>query len=180
VINPWLDLLELLSPDYLFTLIALWLATIELLFPPTERARRMNRSEFRTELVTRTLDDCDEELSKPLIYYSALLGREIVVPASFRTDLASVPRLPLAYLLAGGHAKKAAVVHDYLYTMQFCTRAQADAVFEEAMAASDQPWWRRKLMWLGVRVGGSGPWNENRNEPKGDVDEEFRDSSPGA
>lgn len=111
-----------------------------------------------TELETITRDDTLEELLAPLVYRSAILKRDVIVPVGFSTDLASVPRVPLAYMLAGGTAKKAAVVHDYLYTERLCSRAEADAVLEEAMTASGQPWWRIKLMWAGVRLGGGSHW----------------------
>jgi hypothetical protein len=92
-----------------------------------------------------------------LVYSSDLLKRQIRVPAGFVTDYASVPRLPLAFLVAGDTAHEAAVVHDWLYTTQEVPRDQADAVFKEAIGASDPsaPAW---LMWLAVRVGGGGSW----------------------
>lgn len=58
----------------------------------------------------------------------------IVVPVGFETDLASVPRLPLAYWLAGGRGRRAAVVHDYLYATRK-PKAYADNVFYAAMLA---------------------------------------------
>lgn len=116
---------------------------------------------FMTELVTRTVDDGHEQLTVPLVFASSVLGREICVPVGFVTDLASVPRLPFVYVLTGGTAKKAAVVHDYLYREQCCTRREADAVFSEAMKASGQPWWRRTLMWAGVRLFGWVPYRSH-------------------
>lgn len=50
---------------------------------------------------------------KPLIYRSELLGETVVIPEEFITDLASVPRLPLAWLIAGGRGTRSAVLHDY-------------------------------------------------------------------
>jgi hypothetical protein len=58
--------------------------------------------------------------------------RKITVPGGWITDLASVPRLPLAYLVAGGRAPKSAVLHDYLYATQ-AGRDYADEVFLAAM-----------------------------------------------
>lgn len=116
-------------------------------------------SAFLTELRIVNVDDANDKLTRSLVFESDVLKRKIKVPRGFVTDYASVPRLPVAYLLAGGEARKAAVVHDYLYRNQgLCTRAQADAVFEEAMRVTGQPWWRRKLMWLGVRTFGWGPY----------------------
>lgn len=94
-----------------------------------------------------------------LVYRSRIAGRTFTVPVGFVTDFASVPRVPLAFLLAGGRAHAPAVVHDWLYTVHAgLTRAQADAVFREACAARGEPGWRAWAMWAGVRVGGAGPW----------------------
>lgn len=107
--------------------------------------------EFLSPLVVRVIDDAQSELVKPLVYRSAHLARVVTVPAGFRTDFASVPRAPFAYWLTGGAARLASVVHDYLLVQGF-QRATADAVFLEAMRASAVPWWRRVLMWSGVRA----------------------------
>ena len=101
-------------------------------------------------------------LLAPLVYESDLVGT-ISVPFGFVTDFASVPRLPLAFMVAGDHAHQAAVIHDWLYTTHAVdgkpiTRAQADAVFQEAIKCSD-PDAPAALMWLGVRVGGGGAWD---------------------
>lgn len=125
---------------------------------------------FLSELDTRTLSDERAVLLAPLVYRSAVLAREIEVPAGFVTDWASVPRLPFAYMVAGGKARAPAVVHDFLYTTKVCTRAQADAVFREAMAASGQPWWRRQLMWAGVRMFGWIPYDGDDEAPDHPID----------
>lgn len=91
---------------------------------------------------------------KPLVYESPVHGL-LIVPSDFETDFASVPRLPLAFLLAGDTCHRAAVIHDWLYSVACgLDRAQADAVLREAAAAAGEPLWRRWLVWLGVRVGG--------------------------
>lgn len=127
------------------------------------------KSGFQTSLDTRELSDNRFVLLAPLVYSSVLLGRDITVPAGFVTDFASVPRLPVAYLLAGGEANEAAVVHDYLYHSHDVPRPTADAVFEEAMATTGQPWWRRKLMWAGVRLFGGTPYDEDFEQAKGET-----------
>jgi len=113
---------------------------------------------FLSALQVARLPDGQWRLLAPLRYQSAVLGALIEVPTGFLTDLASVPRLPLAYLLAGDTAHEAAVVHDHLYQVQRCTRAQADAVLYEAMAVTGEPAWRRWLMWSAVRTGGWWAW----------------------
>jgi hypothetical protein len=100
-------------------------------------------------------DDGMWRLGKPLSYSSGVANRVITVPAGFRTDLASVPRLPVIYWLCGGRANKPAVVHDFLYTEGLVARRIADAVFLEAMAVVSVPIIYRVLMWLGVRLGGA-------------------------
>lgn len=77
-----------------------------------------------------------------------------VVPHGYITDLASVPRVPLAYLLAGGRAPKSAVLHDWLYTTQ-AGKDYADEVFYWAMKAEKIPGWIASLMNYGVRAFGA-------------------------
>ncbi|MEO6624458.1 MAG: DUF1353 domain-containing protein [Burkholderiaceae bacterium] len=84
----------------------------------------------------------------------------VCVPPGFVTDFASVPRVPVAFFLAGDCAHRAAVVHDWLYTLpHLCDRATADAIFLEACEACNVPPWRRWLMSAGVRVGGAAAWS---------------------
>jgi hypothetical protein len=93
-------------------------------------------------------------------------GIVITVPAGFNNDLASVPRLPFAYWLAGGTAEKAGVVHDYLYSVK-APRDLADEVFMAAMKAEAVPGWRRSLMYAAVRAFGGNYYQER--EPHQDV-----------
>lgn len=133
----------------------------ESLFEPPPRG-----AEFRSKLETEDVSDTRFVLLKPLVYYSAVVGREIIVPTGFVTDFASVPRsVPLVYDLTGGEANRPAVIHDYLYVSHEVDRATADAVFREAMAVDGQPWWRRTLMWAGVRVFGGKPYESDFNDP---------------
>jgi len=114
-------------------------------------------SGFLTRLVLELIDEDNDlyKLLEPLIYNSELLGYTVVVPSGFVTDFASVPRLPFAYTLFGGMAKRAAVVHDFLYSEAGkLPRSKADAVFKEAMLVTGVSIWRRNFMWLGVRVFG--------------------------
>lgn len=97
------------------------------------------------------------KLLQPLVYSSELAGM-ITVPAGFVTDFASVPRIPVAFLLAGDCGQEAAVIHDFLYTTHQVPRETADAVLREALLVGDEPAWRAWLMWAGVRVGGAHPW----------------------
>jgi hypothetical protein len=120
-------------------------------------------SAFLTSLDLRDADNTDDGqwiLCAPLVYQSDVAQQTFTVPAGFQTDLASVPRLPLVFLLAGDSARKASVVHDWLYTTHPVTRDVADAVLKEASLLTGVPKWRAWLMWAGVRIGGGGShWN---------------------
>lgn len=123
-------------------------------------------SEFLTDLDVRKLlhdGSADKRgswvLLAPLVYQSDILGRAITAPAGMVTDFASVPRIPVAYLLAGNCGHAAAVIHDLLYTTHEVERDVADAVFREALACDGESAFKAWLMWAGVRIGGSGPYN---------------------
>jgi hypothetical protein len=104
---------------------------------------------------------------QPLIYMSDLARNTFVVPEGFVTDLASVPRIPIAYWLAGGECDEAAVVHDYTYATGMVSREIADAVFREAALATGQPAWRVQSMWFFLRAFGWKAWNEHRSRELG-------------
>jgi hypothetical protein len=92
----------------------------------------------------------------------------ITVPAGFETDLASIPRLARGLIPSSGPWQRAAVIHDWLYATQGSwglapphfklTRAQADNVFRDAMAAAGVNWITRQAMWTAVRIGGWKGW----------------------
>jgi hypothetical protein len=107
------------------------------------------------------------ELVTPCVYYSTLLGEEIVVPAGYATDLASVPRIPFVYSRYGNTAVVPAIIHDWLYenTDHTYSRKQADQVFLEAMSLIKDPprATQRQMMYLGVRIGGWRAWRNYRN-----------------
>jgi hypothetical protein len=101
--------------------------------------------------------------------WSAVANRIIEVPAEFVTDFASVPRLPFAFMIAGGRCPQAAVPHDWLYQHpDWDNRGLADAVFLEA-AEITQPECGieaetpavRGLMWAGIRAGGWKAWRDH-------------------
>ncbi|WP_250519507.1 DUF1353 domain-containing protein [Caballeronia sp. NCTM1] len=118
-------------------------------------------SAFLSPLDLREADEKDDGqwiLGSPLVYQSDIAGVTFTVPAGFRTDLASVPRIPIVYELTGGTSSKAAVVHDWLYTTKLVARDVADAVLREASAVTGVPAWRRNLMFCGVRAFGWSHW----------------------
>lgn len=102
------------------------------------------------------------ELTAPLIYHTDIYPLEITVPAGFQTDFASVPRVPIAFLLCGDTASEAACVHDWLYSTESgpvgalatVDRKTADKILCEAAYATDVPMWRCCLLYAGVRMFG--------------------------
>jgi hypothetical protein len=118
---------------------------------------------FLTPLVLKDDGGFPMTLWLPLRYESALLKREIVVLAGFKTDLASIPAWLWPVLPKIGKWDKAAVIHDHLYASgSVSTRADADAVLDEALIVCGVPSFRRGLIVNGVRLGGWKPWNAYR------------------
>lgn len=98
------------------------------------------------------------------LYYQTALGL-VVVPENFRSDGASMPRLFWRLI---GHPfqmqyLREAILHDWLYRTQPCSRALADRIFYELLAGKVKPW-RRKLIYMGLRLGGWVAWRQNRKE----------------
>ena len=83
------------------------------------------------------------------------------VAAGWHTDLASIPSLVPGFLFpqSGAH-NLPAVVHDWTYedNVPGMSRADADLLFLDGMAAQGVPWLRRRLMYRAVRVAGSSLW----------------------
>lgn len=76
----------------------------------------------------------------------------LTVPKGFTTDLASVPRIPIAFWAFEGKARRAAILHDWLYANKW-PRDWSDLMFREAMKG-EAPGPVRWIMWAAVRVGG--------------------------
>lgn len=143
---------------------------------------------YHTKLVTKNIGGGFHELVEPFVYESRTVGF-VVVPTGFRTNFASVPRLPLIYLLFGGIGDEEAVIHDWLYTPPHQThthcgitvsRSTADSVFRGARYAvayrplseyesvnlwniANNIWayFGAWCMWAGVRLFGWRHWRES-------------------
>jgi hypothetical protein len=133
------------------------------------------KAQFLTKLRVEHLAKKWWMLTEPLVYYSALLERDIVVPAGFVTDFASVPRIPIAYWLFGSRANAPAVIHDRLYRWGDVPRLTADRVFNEAMRAEGKWFTTRWPMtaavmafgwWAYKPVPGCLDWRGCKPEPK--------------
>jgi len=94
-------------------------------------------------------------VSKPLVFYSDVLEREITVPIGFETDFASIPWFLQSLVQVNGPHIHAAVIHDFLcvYGKSFkVTQKQTDQVFLEAMQCLDVRVTQRSAMYIGVRA----------------------------
>lgn len=130
---------------------------------------------FLTELDVRYMDGEGWTIMAPFTYrlYSGRGDEYVTVGVGFITDFASIPRLlKLRWPSPGGTWDKPAVIHDCLYrerkvhrddgSFRLVTRAEADAIFNEAMRVT-QTWPTSRLsIYLGVRAGGWWPWRKYR------------------
>lgn len=87
-------------------------------------------------------------------------GIELVVPAGFLTDLASVPIGFRNVLNINGLSRSPAVLHDFLYRTHLVSRGGADLLFREALKAEGMGL-TRYVYWAGVRVGGWLAWRKH-------------------
>ena len=104
-------------------------------------------------------------LESPLIHQ---IGKNtpyiVIVPRGFVTDFASIPQ-PLEILHARisiGRYGNAALVHDYLYWRQDCTREESDRILEISMREAGVSFLERKLIYEGVRQFGQSAWDGNK------------------
>lgn len=84
------------------------------------------------------------------------LTRLICIPAGYRTDFASIPRLFWSILPPHGRYGKAAVVHDWLcdeapHSVDYRTAAD---IFDEAMQALNVSRWKRVTLAWAVKAFG--------------------------
>lgn len=81
----------------------------------------------------------------------------ITVPEGFITDGASIPQIFWSILAPFGDYFAAAVIHDYLYSLENTTkftRHDADLILKEAMFNLGVPWYRREVIYRAVQAFG--------------------------
>lgn len=114
----------------------------------------MKQVRFLSALVVTEVTDQTWRLVEPLSF--TVDGAVYVVEAGFISDFASVPRLPLAFLLFGDTAHRPACAHDWLYSGRAgVSRQFADDVLMAAMRADGESWWRQQAMYRAVRLFGA-------------------------
>ena len=120
--------------------------------PELHDIARLPGGGYFSDLMQQYVGAGEWELTEPLLYFG--LSDPIVVPSGFRTDMDSVPRVPVVYAVFKGRAVRAAVVHDYLYETQR-GKAFADSTFLKAMEHEGLPArWRYPIYWAVALFGG--------------------------
>lgn len=100
-------------------------------------------------------------LDKALIYRSVELDRVFAIPAGTETDFASIPGFVKFWMDDdGGFIRDAAVVHDYLYSVESTethpdiTRKIADGIIVEGMKDLKASWIKRQAVYWALRGAG--------------------------
>lgn len=114
------------------------------------------------------LDGQDKfRLTKPFFYYVGDKSDvdNIVVPAGFTTDFASIPRFLWRIIGTPTSAdyRNAAVLHDFLYCLgkdSGRSRKECDDIFYDAMTVLNVSWWKKNMIYRGVRLGGQSSYDE--------------------
>lgn len=91
-------------------------------------------------------------VAHPLRYATNDGRHAIVVPVGFITDLASIPRSLWWWQAPHEGAMAPAIIHDYLYWEQSCTKDEADAVMYLAMLESGLAAFNANRVYDGIRT----------------------------
>lgn len=97
----------------------------------------------------------DEAELVAALKYTYKDGRTFIVPAGFKTDFASIPRILWNIIAPIGKHTLAAVLHDYLYTKGWelgISRKEADKIFYDAMIECFVARITANVMWFCVRA----------------------------
>ena len=129
----------------------------------------MSKAVFPEKPAVRPLKGTDYVLTEDY-YFPATVGEWNVVVhvmPGFRTDGASIPRLlwPIFGSPYDPDIMAAATGHDAMYRGRIVPRKDADRAFSNMMAANGIRTWKRRRIWLGVRLFGWITWL--RHTPEG-------------
>ena len=101
---------------------------------------------------------------QPLVYRIGVSQDSITVPVGFVTDFASIPQALQSIIRANGPYILPAVVHDYLYWKQACTREQADRILLLGMIENEVREIHRFAIHDAVRIAGGFAWSDNTRD----------------
>lgn len=123
--------------------------------------------QFLDELTGTTVGDDEWRLERPLRYQVNEV-EIITVPVGFVTDLASVPIGFRNMFPVNSRSRKAAGLHDYLYSLRGTEnerpRAYCDKIFLQSMRACGVSWFKRNMMYAAVRGFGWWFWRKGAGE----------------
>ena len=101
---------------------------------------------------------------EPLTYTIGISTDSVTVPVGFVTDFASIPQALQSIIRANGPYILPAVVHDYLYWKQTCTRQQADQILLLGMIENQVREVHRSAIHGAVTMAGGFAWADNAKE----------------
>lgn len=105
-------------------------------------------------------------LVSPMDYEIKSTGKVITVPGGFVTDFATVPWYARWRISPLGKHSIAAIVHDYLYWEQRCSREEADEILREAMGEYGSSSTDQAIVFYAVKYGAQSAWDENAADKK--------------
>lgn len=118
---------------------------------------------FKTELTIRRIigvKNCWQTV-EPLVWKSN--KDEIVVPAGFIYDGASVPRVfTNIFPKSGERYDRAACLHDFLYATRMLDRKRCDEIFYEAMKFDKMTKWKAWVIYKSVRLFGNKAYSDHK------------------
>ena len=105
------------------------------------------------------------ELYESFKYKANDVSLPLFVPKGFVTDFASIPRLFWwIFSPSGEKYDEAALIHDWLYAFQSCTRKEADLLFYICMREYGVGWITANIMYYTVRLFGRTHWEVHVND----------------
>lgn len=126
---------------------------------PSRAQQRMDPIDFKP-----FVDGRNWIVREPLTYRIGISQDSMTVPVGFVTDLASIPPSLQSFIQQNGPYLLPAVVHDYLYWKQTCSRDQSDQIFMLAMIEHAVPDTRRVAIYQAVHLLGSFAWDQNTRD----------------
>lgn len=118
----------------------------------------MSTAIFPDKPAVKPLEGDTYELVDDFYFRAKVEGWEVIVHVKpgFTTDGASIPRWlwPVFGSPYDPDIMAAAIGHDAMYRGEIVPRADADAAFRRMMKANGVVRWKRRRIWLGVRLFG--------------------------
>jgi hypothetical protein len=103
-------------------------------------------------------------VKQPTTYRVGVSNDSVVIPIGFVTDFASIPPALQSIIQQNGPYQLPALVHDFLYWDQTCTRRQADQLLMLAMIEHKVKPIHRTAIYNAVRAAGQFAWEGNASE----------------